>query len=311
MSAEPPNPPGPPDIVATSAAGPAAIRGGAIRVTAYGVGVLLSVVSAALLFRHLGVVRSGEYVTVLAIVTITAGVTDVGLTAIGVREYTTRDRTGREQLMRALLGLRIALTSVGVAGAVVAVGILGYREAIVLGTLLAGGGLLLQNLQSALAVSLQARLRLGWVSAMELLRQVLTVIAVVALVEAGADLLAFLAITIPVGVVVLLVTVAVVPEHGLRPTLDVRAWRPLIRDTLPFAAATAIGVIYFRVAIVLLSLVSTERETGYFAAAFRVLEVLVVIPQLVVGAAFPIFSHAAAGDRARLGYALQRVFDLL
>jgi O-antigen/teichoic acid export membrane protein len=159
-------------------------------------------------------------------------------------------------------------------------------------------------------VSLQAQLRLGWVSAIELLRQMLTVIAVIALVEAGAGLLAFLAITIPVGVVALLVTAAVAREDGLRPAFDVQSWRPLVRDTLPFAVATAIGVMYFRVAIVLLSLVSTDRETGYFGAAFRVLEVLVVIPQLVVGAAFPIFSHAAASDRTRLGYALQRVFDV-
>jgi O-antigen/teichoic acid export membrane protein len=305
-----PNPPAPPDIVSTTAAGPAAIRGGAIRVAGYGVGVLLSVLSAALLFRHLGVVRSGEYVTVLAIVTITAGVTDVGLAAIGVREYTVRDRAGREALMRSLLGLRIVLTSIGVAAAVAAAGLLGYREAMVLGTLLAGGGLVLQNLQTALAVSLQARLRLGWVSAVELLRQALTVIAVIALVESGADLLAFLAVSIPVGVVVLVVTAAVAHDDGLRPSFNARAWRPLLRDTLPFAAATAIGVIYFRAAVVLLSLLSTGRETGYFGASFRILEVLVVVPQLVVGAAFPIFSHAAEGDRGRLAYALGRVFDV-
>jgi O-antigen/teichoic acid export membrane protein len=310
VSAGEPSPPRVPDILATTDAGPAAIRGGAIRVVAYGIGVLLSVLSAALLFRHLGVVRTGEYVTVLAIVTITAGVTDVGLAAIGVREYALRDRTGREALMRALLGLRIVLTSIGVAGAVAVAGLLGYRETIVLGTLLAGGGLVFQNLQTALAVSLQARLRLGWVSAVELLRQLLTVLAIVALVEAGADLLAFLAITIPIGLIVLAVTAVLVREGGLRPSFDIEAWRPLLRDTLPFAAATAIGVIYFRVAIVLLSLVSTGRETGYFGAAFRVLEVLVVIPQLVVGAAFPIFSHAAEGDRVRLAYALQRVFDV-
>jgi O-antigen/teichoic acid export membrane protein len=311
VSASPPGPPSPPDILATTQAGPAAIRGGALRVSGYMAGVLLSVLSAALLFRHLGVVQTGEYVTVLAIVTITSGLTDVGLTAIGVREYAIRDPVARDELMRSLLGMRVVLTSVGVAGAVAVAAALGYRHTVVVGTLLAGIGLVLQSLQTAFAVSLQARLRLGLVTATEVLRQLLTVLFIVALVLLGAELLPFLAITIPIGVIVLSATVQLVRgDVPLRPSFHLRAWGPLVRDTLPFALATAIGVVYFRVAIVILSVVSTGRETGYFGAAFRVLEVLVVVPQLVVGAAFPIFSRAARDNHARLAYGLQRVFDV-
>src|ERR687895_341174 len=83
------------DLLGTPQAGPAAIRGGAVRVAGYLAGVLLSVGSAALLFRHLGVVESGRYVLVISIATIAVGITDAGLSALGVREMVQRPEADR------------------------------------------------------------------------------------------------------------------------------------------------------------------------------------------------------------------------
>src|SRR5436853_7815059 len=105
----PPVPPADRDILDTSAAGAAAIQGGGQRLAGYGLGVLLTVGSAALLFRHLGVVGAGQYVTAVSLVTIAGGLSDLGLTGIGVRELSVRDAPGRDRLVRNLLGLRTTL----------------------------------------------------------------------------------------------------------------------------------------------------------------------------------------------------------
>src|SRR5215208_5639141 len=67
MSREPsrrpdPMPAGPPanDLLDTAAAGPAAVRGGAVRAVGYIAGVVMSIAGAALLFRHLGVDDGGD-----------------------------------------------------------------------------------------------------------------------------------------------------------------------------------------------------------------------------------------------------------
>ena len=75
----------PGDHLDTPEAGPMAVRGGAVRVVGYAAGVLLTVASAAVLFRHLGVEDSGRYLTVIALTSIVAEVTDIGLTTIGMR----------------------------------------------------------------------------------------------------------------------------------------------------------------------------------------------------------------------------------
>ena len=298
------------DLLATPLAGPAAIRGGALRLLGYGAGVILSIGSAALLFRHLGVADGGRYVTVLALVATAQGLTDFGLTAVGVRELSVAQGDERERVVRALTGLRLVLTAAGVAGAVAFAAVAGYGGTLVIGTLLAGLGLIVQNLQTTYGLALMVDLRLGWLTLIEFLRQVVTVVLIATLVVAGAELLPFLAIPIPAALVALGLTVVLVRGRiPLAPSFHRAGWAPLLRSILPYALATAAAALYFRMAIVLLSLISTAEETGYFAASFRVVEVLVVVPQLLVTAAFPIFARAARDDRVRLSYGIQRVFE--
>lgn len=299
-----------PDVLDAERAGSAAIRGGAARVGGYGFAILLSVGSSALLFRHLGVVDSGYYVTIISLVTLAGGITDAGLSAIGVRELATRDDAGRRALMRSLGGLRLALTFLGVAAAVLFALLAGYPSTLVLGTLLAGVGLTLQVLQDTYAITLTAQLRLSWVASADLLRQAVTVAAIVLLVVGGADLLPFYAATIPAGIAAVALTAWLVRGAvPLLPSVHIAHWRGLLRETFAYAMATVVAAIYFRVAILIVSLVASGQQTGYFGVSFRVIEVLIIVPQLLVGATFPIFARAARDDHARLRYASGRTFD--
>ena len=296
------------DILDTPEAGPRVIRGSLLRVAGYVLGVLLGVVASALMFRHLGVVDTGRYVTVLALIAIVGGISDLGLTGVGVREYTVRSGEDRDRFLRNLIGMRVVLT---MAGGVVAVCfglVAGYTHEMVVGTALAAVGYVLFIYGQALSTPLQAQLRLGWVTLLQLLAQLGQAIGVVVLVLAGAGLVAFLAIQIPVMLPVVAITAWLVHRHSpLLPAFELPAWRGLIRDILPFAAATVVGVLYFRFAAILVSVISTPRQTGYFAVAFRVVDTLTLIPPLLISSAFPVLARAARDDRDRLDYALTRL----
>jgi O-antigen/teichoic acid export membrane protein len=301
----------PTDILDTGEAGPAAIRGGAVRVVGYGIGVLLSVGSAALLFRELGVDVSGQYVTVVALIGVAQGVTDVGISALGVREMSVRDGVERHGLMRSLLGIRLVLTVLGVLGAGAFAVAVGYDRTLVLGTLVAGVGLVVQNLQGTLAIDLVSRLRFVAVTIADLVRQLVTVALVVGLVALSATLIPFLAVSIGAALGSLAVTLLALrgSRVPLRPSFRARDWGVLLRETVPFVVATAVYALYFRVAIILMSLIASEQQTGYFGASFRVVEVLLQTPALAVSAVFPIFARAARDDHERLAYGVARTFQ--
>jgi O-antigen/teichoic acid export membrane protein len=299
------------DLLDSRAAGPAALRGSALRTGAYMLGILLSLVSAPLLVRHLGVSEFGRYVTIVSLVTIVSGFTEGGLNTVLLREFATLGGDARREMVRSAIGIRIVLTLAGVALAVLFAAVAGYGSTLVLGTVLAGAGLVLQLIQSLLSVTLQAQLRFGWASAAELVRQVVNVGLLVALVLAGAGILPLLAVAIPASAVSLAFTLTLVRRYvSVRPSFHLGRWWRLLRETVPWAVISAVNIVYFRIAIVLMSVVASAVQTGYFATSFRITEVLVGIPGLVIGAAFPILARAERDDQGRFDYASGRIFEL-
>ena len=181
----------------------------------------------------------------------------------------------------------------------------------VAGTAIYGLGMLLTLTQQTYAVSLSAQLRLGWVSALELIKHATISATILVLVAAGASIVPFFAASVVGGAVVLAVTLLVLREHAaLLPAFNVAAWRSMMREVLPYALAAAVGLIYFRLAVVLMSYVASDAETGVYSAAFRAIEAVGVIPWLLVGSAFPILARAARDDAERLRYGLARLFDV-
>jgi len=299
------------DILDSPEAGPAAIRGGALRVGGYAAGTLVSVVAAALVLRELGPARFGEYVAVFSLTTVVLGLAEAGTTGIGVREYATRRGEERRHVLADLQGLRIALVSAGMLGALAFSALAGYSDDQVLGTALAGAGLIPIVAAFTLTIPLQAELRLGSATLLELVRQVATAAALGALALGGAGVALLLGATVPAGLVLLAATLFVVRgRFPLRASFDRARWRRLLADSLPYAVATAVGVVYSYVAVIVMSLVAADVDVGLFGAAHRVFLVLAAVPQLLVGAAFPVLARAARDDRGRLGYAFQRIFEL-
>jgi len=298
------------DVLATSEAGPAAARGGVLRVGGFALGAALSIVSAALLFRQLGVRDSGRYVTATTIVALFGGLTDAGLWSIAVRELSVGAGESSRAVMRDIVGLRLVLSTIAAIAAIAFTALAGYATVLVIGVAVCALAMILQNVQLTWSAALVARLRFGWVTGLDLLRQVVMVAGIVGLALAGAGLLPFLLLAVPTAVVALVPTAILVRRQApLWPRFDAAVWRRLLRDVLPFAAATAAGALYFSVSLILMSLISDDQQTGYFGASFRVIVVLFALPGLIVGSALPIFARAAAGDRARLRFAVQRVVD--
>jgi O-antigen/teichoic acid export membrane protein len=299
------------DVLDSREAGPAALRGSALRTGAYFAGIGLSIASTPLLIRHLGVAEYGRYVTVAALMNLVAGVTEAGLNAIALREYSTLDGAARQSAMRAIMGLRYTLSLAGVLVGLAFALVAGYDSALVVGAIGAGAAVVVAAVQQLVVTPLQCELRFGWLAAMSLAAQALQVVAIVVLVLAGAGLVEFLWVGVPLALILLVWAIVLVgPKMSLRPSLRWAEIWPLLKDTLPYTFAVALNVVYFRVTILVMSIEATELQTGYFATSFRVIEVLLGIPALVIGAAYPILARAERDDDDRFSYAMRRILEL-
>jgi O-antigen/teichoic acid export membrane protein len=294
------------DVLSSSEAGGRVIRGSVARVGALSAGILVGLAAATLLLRHLGVAESGRYVTVMALVAIAGSIADAGLNVTGSRELALRTSDQRPRLIANFLGLRLMIAPIVLAAAVLFALIAGYPTRMVIGTALAGTGLLIMSLADALLLRLAVELRNGGLAFVDFLRQAVTLAGVALLVALGARLTPFFAVQIVVGLtVVAIIPLLAGPGAYLKPRFDRAEQRSLLTKSLPLAVALVLGQVYFRLVVVLMSLVSSSQQTGYFGGSLRAMETLVNIPILVAGVALPVLAAAARDDHTRLRHAIE------
>ena len=296
----------PEDVLTSAEAGGRVIRGSAMRVGGNAAGIVVGLATATLLLRHLGVAESGRYVTVMSLVAIAGSVAENGLNVSGSRELALRGPPDRAALIANIVGQRLSITPVALLVIVVFAALAGYPSRMVAGTALAGTGMFIMSLANALLLRLTVELRNAGLAFVDFFRQAVTLAGVALLVALGARLTPFFAVQIVVGLAV----VALIPllaGHGafVMPRFDRAEQRELLTRALPVAAAIVLGQLYFRLVIVLMSLVSSSQQTGYFGGSLRAMEALVNIPILVAGVALPLLAAAARDNRARLRYAIE------
>ncbi len=193
----------PVDVLNSPTASGLVIRGGALRVGSYLAATGLGFLATPLLARYLGVDDFGRYVTVGTLIATVGIVADAGLSVVGMREYVLRDLAGRARLLQNLVGLRVVISSLAVLGAALFAGLAGYSGEMIVGTILAGIGLVLLMVQQVCTIPLQVELRLGFVAAFDFAKSALTVVGILLVIGFSGGLVAFLAIPIPVMLAVL------------------------------------------------------------------------------------------------------------
>lgn len=299
------------DVLDTPEAGALVVRGGAVRVVGFALGTVLSLGGVVAVTRHLGVVDYGRYQSVTALVAIVTALGDLGLGTLALREYAQADTSSREHALDALLGLRVALALLGVAVSAGAAAVLGYDSAMVAGAALASGaGVLLAGQQTA-TVPLQTALRIGTVTALDVARQAATTALMLCGVAAGAGVLAFLAIPVPVAVVLVVLTTAALQGAARRPrpALDRTLWPRLLREAVLVGLATASGVLYLYASLIVCGLATSDHQTGAFSASFRVIIIVAAVPALLGTSAFPLLARTASSAPERFGRAVSGLIE--
>ena len=288
------------DFLSTPEAGPAAVRGGrAAHRLGYAAASLLALGTGALLYRHLGVVDSGRYTAAGSLVALVAALRTSGLTAIGLRELAIRTGAGACAWPARCSGLRLLID---LAGVLVRHGLRADRLRTSLGVGVcsrAPGWLVFTRLAEHARDAADGRLAPRLDLAAGIPAPAAAVAADRRARVAGAGLLAFLAAADSRGagralpITPCRVSRAGADAHPLRAR---RVARAASRRCSPTPPPSRRAAIYFRVAILLVSVLSSGQQLGYFGLSFNVMAALFAIPAMLVSVAFPIFSRAARDD---------------
>ena len=236
----------------------AAMLGGQILIKVF------SFVFSVYVVRRLGAADFGRYSAAMAYGFIFAMLTDLGTSALAVREMVRKPENIAE-MVPDIMVLRALLSIVVIGGTTLSAWMLGKSSDMVLGIFIASCGLLLYAFQGPLDCLLIARERLDFSSAFTLLNQIVFIIlGTIALLEGAGYiglLLASLAGVLVTGLASNYTVRRVLRLRFERP--DPRRWRPLLKASFPFGVAGIITEATRRFDVVFMSFVLTYTAVGW------------------------------------------------
>lgn len=250
-------------------------------------------VSIAVTTRYLGAAGYGHFALALALLQTLGVLADAGLVAVVVREGS-RTPERLLELVGNALAMRLLLGVVVVALAAAASGLPSYGPDVRTAVLIASVPFALGIASSSLAAIFQVRLQLGRGALADAVGRVAGLAALVVVVETDLGFEAVVASTAVGAAAALAVTLRFARA---RPAADRAVWRELALAAIPLGLTLAVAEIYFRADTFILALSRPAGDVGHYSLAYRLYELLALLPAMVLASVYPILSRQLAADR--------------
>ena len=247
--------------------------------------------------RVLGPAEFGRFALVLAVVSICLLVADFGLTPLTMRRLSEETAPRRETFWSAV-GVNVALA--GLVYAALLAGFQALADHFLPLVALYGLVLFLHAVATSAEALLFASDRAGRVGANRLAGNVVlagsAALALATDPAAGSLLFAFF-----LGSVAKLALGLAAGRGAIGcPAFDPLVARSLLRAAVPFALAAIVSFLYFRLDVVLLGALASDESVGQYAAAYRFVDGLLLVPIAVAYTFFPGWTRSSSGPRHTL-----------
>jgi O-antigen/teichoic acid export membrane protein len=278
-------------------------------------GLTLSIVVIGLLTRYLQAEGYGNYTTVLAYLFFFTGFADLGLYVFTINELV--KAPDKSKLLSNIYGLRSTTGLFFLMLAVILVWFFPYPQLVKLGVVIAALSIYFALLDQISVAFYQTEMSMHRAAMAEVIGKALILTGTAVAVILQLDLLAIL-IAMLAGMFFhfLINYLGVKRKIQVKFEYDLMTWRKIIAKTWPIAVYTIFVLIYFKSDTVLLSILRpievAQTEVGIYGAPYKILEVLIGFPPLLLGLVSPILAQAwVKGSKEKFQRVYQKTFDAL
>lgn len=265
-------------------------------------GMIASIVTVALTVRHLGGESYGHLTTAIVFVSLWTSFSELGIGAVVVRRATS-GQGDLQRLVQVNTGLSLVYC-VPLALVTAVTGLLVYHDDPEVRTVLpvVTIGLALTTITSCVAPVFLVTMRFRAVAWSDFLSRALSLGLTVVLLQTGAGLMWFAVVqVVPPAVVLVVQGMAASRVMRWRPVFDWGESWALLRESLPQTAVLVIGVLYWRLDGVLLSLLDSPVEVGTYYLATTLAFTLSVVATFFESSTLSTMTGLWATDRRRFG----------
>lgn len=284
-----------------------------IQISGKVISLAIGLFSVILMTRFLGTSGYGDYNTVIALLSFFSIAADLGLYLLFTREIS-RFPERQSEIAGNIFTLRLVSAIVVVSLAPLVALFLPYsaivKTAIMLGVL----AFVFSSLTQVLAGVFQREFKTHFTVIGEIASRAVFLGAAIWLFfylkeESLILLIAALIVSNLVNFVIVFLSSRKFLKIRLR--FDKDYWKYAIKESFPIAASIVLGLIYFKIDIIMLSIMKTSSDVGIYGVAYKILEILIVFPAMFLGVMFPLFSRTFREEIGKFRFLFQRSLNLM
>ncbi|MFA5945841.1 MAG: flippase [Patescibacteria group bacterium] len=275
-------------------------------------GTLFGLVTFYLLLQYFGTAGYGLITTAITYVTIFGVIVDFGLT-LTTTQMISEHGANEEKILGNLLALRVltALVFLSIAP-ISAIFVPGVKDVLVLVSIITATTFFASVAQTFIGV-FQKRLALGIPVLGEMLNRLVALVLIILVGTAHLGLAASaVAFTIGNFVQFALMLLGTARYVKLRPRLEWKVWREIIVRSWPIGVSIFFNLLYLKGDILFMAFFHRSfTEIGQYGSAYKVVDVMTMIPVTFMGLMLPLLSVAwSEKNREKFDRHLQQTFDI-
>jgi O-antigen/teichoic acid export membrane protein len=262
--------------------------------------------------RYLGAEDLGILSFALSFTVIIGLIGDLGLNSLMAREVS-RNQSLAPKYLGNIFFIKILLAIVTFGVVAVAANTLGYSEQTIKVVYIITLSNIATNFTQTFNSVFQAFERFEYQSIGTILCSTLMLIGIFFAIVQKYELIYFAFVYFIVNVIVLVYSFVFClwkfPGPDLR--IDWTFWKQTILESIPFWLNSVFVIIYFKIDMVMLSIMDGDTVVGWYAASYRLIDALGFIPSVFMSVMYPIFSKFHISSRGSLEFAFKKSFKFL
>lgn len=283
-----------------------------VQVIGRAIGTVLGILTLGVMTRYLGTAGYGQFTTVTTFLQFFGIFVDFGL-SLTTLSMLSEKGADKDKITSNMLSLRIISAAVFFGFAPLVVLAFPYDAAVKAGVAIAAFSFFFLAINQILTAVLQKELRMERVAIAEVLGRGGLFAGALGVAFFGLSLQWMLGALVLGNAVTILANWLLVRKlHVVRPRFDWPVWKDIFTQSWPIGLAIVFNLIYLKGDVIILSLTRTQEEVGLYGAAYKILDVVTVVPIMFMGLVLPLLvkarSEKSKEDWNRI---LQKAFDFM
>lgn len=275
-------------------------------------GTLVALITVGVLTRYLGREGYGNFTTVLTFLQFFGILADFGL-SLAMTKLISEEGAREDDIASTIFTIRFWSGCVLFGLAPVLALAFPYSPAVKLGIAVGTFSYFAMALSQVLVGVFQKKLAMRYAAIAEVAGRVAMLAVTVAAAMLGWGVLGAVFALVASNVIQLFITLLTARRLiALRLKTDTAIVKRVFHESWPIALSIAFNFVYLKSDVLLLSLTRSQAEVGVYGAAYKVIDVITVIPTVFMGIVLPVFTKSwTSGDRPDFKRKLDRAFDVM